>query len=188
MFTLPVQGVSPKRTEVPAGEQMPEARARPYRKACVPCHDRKVKCDKQAPCANCQKLQLDCIFPSLFRPSSRQPKGKTGERSNEPEAELLERIKKLEGAVEDLGALKNEILRSRKRRMAANSESSDEEDDLNYEDGGLGHREAGASGVIDQAVGRLIVEEGKSRYVSGGFWASLDEDVCHSPCLKSDSH
>lgn len=181
VFTVPMGGASLNQTSASSITPTPEARVRPYRKACIHCHDRKVKCDKQSPCSNCQKLLLECSFPSPFRTSSRQPKEKAAEESKEPDAELLERIKKLEGAIQDLGALKKEVLRSRKRRKGQTSEDSDDDADVQSDGDERRDRssDAGTAADIEREIGKLVVEEGKSRYISGGFWGSLEEeDVC----------
>lgn len=178
IFTTPIEGVSQNRAQVPSSASTPVASVRPYRKACIVCRDRKVKCDKQSPCSNCQKLLLDCVYPSPFRPTSRPPKEKVAEKSSkETEQELLERIKKLEGAVQDLSGLRNEVLRSRKRRKDTNLEDGDTERDQSYADEEHGHSKADIVSGIDREVGRLIVEDGKSRYINGGFWTSLEQDV-----------
>jgi hypothetical protein len=186
VFTVPREGVTQSQLNVSSGAPTPEIRVRPYRKACIACRDRKVKCDKQAPCSNCQKLLLECSFPSPFRPSSRQPKGSVAEKSKESETELLERIKKLELAVQDLSELKNEVLRSRKRRKGVSPEGSDVEDDQSFDGGENEQGEAEAAGSMERDVGKLVVEEGKSRYISGGFWAGLEEDVSHFLRCESD--
>lgn len=183
IFTLPVGGASLDETNAPSFSiPTPEASVRPYRKACIHCHDRKVKCDKQSPCSNCERFSLECTFPSPFRNSSRQPRQKEAEASKNPDTALLQRIEKLEGAVQDLGTLKNEVLRSRKRRKRQSSEESDlgdSQSDSN-EERDRGNRVADV-GNIERAVGKLVVEEGKSRYLSGGFWGSLEENVCQQP-------
>lgn len=179
-FTLPVGGASLNETNAPLSSiPTPEASVRPYRKACMHCHDRKVKCDKQSPCSNCQEFSLECTFPSPFRNSSRQPREKETEASKNPETTLLEMIEKLESADEYLGTLKNEVLRSRKRRKRQNSEESDLGDS---QSDGNEERDPGdrvtAIGNLERVVGKLAEEEGRSRYLSGGFWVSLEESVC----------
>jgi Fungal Zn(2)-Cys(6) binuclear cluster domain len=181
VFTVPIGAASLNQTGASSSAPTPKVRTRPYRKACVHCHGRKVKCDKQSPCSNCQKLLLECSFPSPFRTSSRQAKEKAAEKGKEPDAALLDRIKQLEVAVQDLGALKKEVMRSRKRRKGQSSEDSDDDADGRSDDEeGRDHSsEAGPADDTGREIGKLIVEEGKSRYISGGFWGSLeDEDVC----------
>jgi hypothetical protein len=37
-------------------------------RSCVTCRQRKVRCDKRAPCSNCRRADIACVFPSLDRP------------------------------------------------------------------------------------------------------------------------
>jgi hypothetical protein len=53
--------------------------------ACVACQQRKVKCDRKFPCANCLKSQSQCV-PSTLAPRRR--------RRRFPERDLLERLRK----------------------------------------------------------------------------------------------
>jgi hypothetical protein len=55
--------------------------------ACVLCQQRKVKCDRKFPCANCLKFKAQCVPAAL---NARQRKRRF------PERELLERIRKYE--------------------------------------------------------------------------------------------
>jgi hypothetical protein len=55
--------------------------------ACVLCQQRKVKCDRKFPCANCIRLQVQCVPAALVR---RQRKRRF------PERELLDRLRKYE--------------------------------------------------------------------------------------------
>ena len=55
--------------------------------ACMLCQQRKVKCDRKLPCANCLKFKAECI-PAALNPRQRKRRF--------PERELLERIRKYE--------------------------------------------------------------------------------------------
>jgi hypothetical protein len=55
--------------------------------ACVLCQQRKVKCDRKYPCANCVKSRVQCV-PATRVPSRRKRRF--------PERELLERLRKYE--------------------------------------------------------------------------------------------
>ena len=55
--------------------------------ACVLCQQRKVKCDRKYPCANCIKSQAQCI------PATQVSRRR---RRRFPERELLERLRKYE--------------------------------------------------------------------------------------------
>lgn len=55
--------------------------------ACVLCQQRKVKCDRRFPCANCVKASAQCV-PATLVPRQR--------RRRVPERELLERLRRYE--------------------------------------------------------------------------------------------
>jgi ribosomal protein L13E len=55
--------------------------------ACVLCQQRKVRCDRKFPCANCKKVGVECVSAALA-PRQR--------RRRFPERELLERLRHYE--------------------------------------------------------------------------------------------
>lgn len=55
--------------------------------ACVLCQQRKVKCDRRFPCANCIKSRVQCVPATLTQRRRRR---------RFPERELLERLRKYE--------------------------------------------------------------------------------------------
>lgn len=57
--------------------------------ACVQCQQRKVKCDRKFPCANCVKARAQCVPANTLPPRQR--------RRRFPERELLERLRRYEG-------------------------------------------------------------------------------------------
>lgn len=74
-------------------------------RSCVTCRRRKVRCDKHMPCSNCRRAQITCIFPAPGRaPRRPRPKDPNAppKNSSEREMELMKRLRKLEGIVEDL--------------------------------------------------------------------------------------
>lgn len=54
--------------------------------ACVLCQQRKVKCDRKLPCANCVRFKAECV-PAALHPRRRR---------RFPERELLDRVRKYE--------------------------------------------------------------------------------------------
>jgi hypothetical protein len=66
-------------------------------RSCVTCRRRKVRCDKIHPsCTNCNKAGIECIVPGP---------GRAKRKTRKPQdAELLARLKKLEGVIQSLGA------------------------------------------------------------------------------------
>jgi hypothetical protein len=75
-------------------------------RSCVTCRRRKVRCDKFMPCGNCRRAQIQCVFPAPGRAPRRarpkDPNAPTKQRSSEREVELIGRLRKLEGIVEEL--------------------------------------------------------------------------------------
>lgn len=71
--------------------------------SCVTCRRRKVKCDRKDPCSNCVKNQIECHFPVTGRlPRRRDPA--TWKSPTEKQAELLDRLRRLESLVTELAA------------------------------------------------------------------------------------
>ncbi|KAL8382200.1 hypothetical protein RB595_006131 [Gaeumannomyces hyphopodioides] len=99
-------------TSVPAGASVyspsdtPDDSLNP--RSCVTCRRRKVKCDKLQPCTNCRRAHIPCIFPAPGRaprrPRPRDPNAPPTSKHNssEREVELMKRLRKLEGIVEEL--------------------------------------------------------------------------------------
>ncbi|KAI0020772.1 fungal-specific transcription factor domain-containing protein [Xylariomycetidae sp. FL0641] len=74
-------------------------------RSCVTCRRRKVRCDKHMPCGNCRKAHIQCVFPAPGRaPRRPRPKDPNAppKQTSEREIELMKRLRKLEGIVEDL--------------------------------------------------------------------------------------
>ncbi len=84
-------------TSAPSGDLNP--------RSCVTCRRRKVRCDKHMPCSNCRRAQIPCAFPGPER-APRRPRRKdpntVKQQSSERELELVKRLRKLEGIVEEL--------------------------------------------------------------------------------------
>ena len=85
-------------TAIPSGALNP--------RSCVTCRRRKVRCDKHMPCSNCRRAQIPCIFPppgrAPRRPRPKDPNAPAKQPVSEREAELLNRLHKLEGIVHEL--------------------------------------------------------------------------------------
>ncbi|KAL9489812.1 hypothetical protein ACSS6W_002089 [Trichoderma asperelloides] len=71
--------------------------------SCITCRRRKVKCDRTNPCSNCAKNRIECHFPVTGRlPRRRDPT--TWKSPTEKQAELLNRLRRLESLVTELAA------------------------------------------------------------------------------------
>lgn len=61
---------------------------RPKEQSCLRCARRKVRCDRNSPCSNCQKSQAECVFVA-HAPSRRQKRKRHDE-------DLLAKLKRYE--------------------------------------------------------------------------------------------
>lgn len=139
-------------------------------RSCVTCRKRKVRCDKRHPCINCNKAGIECVFPGPGRAPRRSRKP--------PDTELLARLRRLEGVVKHMGRDPEEDIKSADNASGA--------DDLANKDPGNDHSQffdhlkqrdnQGADNLVKD-FGRLVVEEGRSRYVANRFWTALSEEV-----------
>jgi len=134
-------------------------------RSCVTCRKRKVRCDKREPCSNCVKANIDCIFP---------PPGRAPRKPRRPQdAELLKRLRRLESVVDSLGAQVDED-----GNPVPADPGADERDSSGFLD-----REELAAGrpsrttSLNHGLGRLVIKEGRSRYVSNDIWSSLGEEI-----------
>ena len=140
-------------------------------RSCVTCRRRKVRCDKKNPCNNCTKAGIDCIFPGPGRAprTARKP----------PDTELLSRLRRLEGVVQSLGAQVDEDGGISKASGYLTSIQGDLNAIHREESPGWGNKDPKTAGSTpaDKQLGRLVIDEGRSRYVSNAFWASMGDEV-----------
>ena len=157
----------------------------PNPRSCITCRKRKVRCDKRHPCSNCTKADIECIFPGPGRAPRRSRKP--------PDAELLARLRRLEGVVQHLGKSVDEGEENGHQNVPNGaSPSTDKLGETNVKPPGADKkihvpsncgmfngpepRKTSVDGVTKE-FGRLVVEEGRSRYVSNKFWNSLGDEV-----------
>ncbi|KAL7945199.1 fungal-specific transcription factor domain-containing protein [Trichoderma barbatum] len=167
-------------------------------RSCVTCRRRKVRCDKQMPCSNCRRALIPCVFPAPGRaPRQHRPKDPNAppKATSQREVELVKRLKKLEGIVEELsGQIEIE---TGARVSSVGDSPSNEGSPVTHrqKSGSLG---APTSGLADHSdghagdggesrkmkesrkqMGRLVLNDnkGSSRYVSSGFWSKLNDEL-----------
>ena len=143
-----------------------------YPRSCIPCNRRKLRCDRKFPCGRCVKGGEQCVFPG--------PKRAPRQLKRPPIAEVLAQLRQLEQEVQ--------LLRAQAQQpVEAGSASSSSP---------LGHSQEEATGPLEpgQREGRLVVKEGKSRYVGDAPSAVLGDkvgslssfDTCSSPNKSPD--
>ncbi|CAH0046607.1 unnamed protein product [Clonostachys solani] len=135
----------------------------PY--SCLPCRGKKKKCDRASPCLNCQRLGTECLYVPR-RQSARQP----------PSLVIMERLRRLEGTI---NRMQKHMSPELAQRLA-----SDESPPHNqtWDDADSTSQSGPILPVDDVAglgtdLGRLALEDGRSRYIIGSSWASLDDEV-----------
>lgn len=134
-------------------------------RSCVTCRKRKVRCDKRDPCSNCVKANIDCVFP---------PPGRAPRKPRRPQdAELLKRLRRLESVVDSLGAQVDD---------EGSSHAADHNPDRSNTIEGANLDDLSPTGPtrrtsLEYGLGRLLIKEGRSRYVSNDFWLSLGEEI-----------
>lgn len=145
-------------------------------RSCTTCRKRKVRCDKRHPCSNCNKAGVECIFPGP---------GRAPRRSRKPaDAELLARLRRLEGVVQHLGKgidEEGEVVEIAQPSEEPTKPAVDECEPKTLKTCGLlrfipGPKDTDHGGIAKE-FGQLVVDEGRSRYVSNKFWNSLSEEV-----------
>jgi hypothetical protein len=166
--------VSEKNASSPASERGSSSRnpiaVQP--RSCAVCRARKVRCDKRSPCSTCRRANIACVYPTAnraprwarrFEAGSGATGAVPGTASNIPAFEDDEEyLNRVMGRLQNLEDLVHELRGQLKQKHPAGSSSED-----------------GLSNVQTQ-FGRLVLHDASgSRYVSGGFWARVNDEVHH---------
>lgn len=177
-------------------------------RSCVTCRRRKVRCDKRMPCSNCRKARISCIFPAPGRaprrPRPRDPNAPP-KQTSEREVELIKRLRKLEGIVEELSG-QIEVDARQPNSAGASPEDAAPDADRRRQEPAPSLHYASPSGYpplpaaparlisnasnsswgpiqsptlsVNKDFGRLVLnDKGKTRYVSNAFWSKMNDEV-----------
>lgn len=129
-------------------------------RSCVLCRQRKVKCDRRQPCSNCVRAGANCVHPPGAGRAAKRPRQAV-------DTKVLDRLSHLEATIKRL----QQQAKGRETEPSAPSESVQ-----TPESGGpVDDETQGAEDAPE--LGRLVVEETQSRYVSHVMWAGLTESV-----------
>lgn len=188
--------------EPPSGDN--QAGPRPQLRTCAVCRQRKVKCDRQQPCSSCVRSGCDCVYP-IGR--GRAPK--TSRRV--VEGQLVDKLARLETIIQHLAAEHGsslEKLSGLPTPEASTDRNADQPTrtvapDIRPEakrphDGQpesfAGSREDTPSDAaiasLEGHLGRLVMDDKKSYYVSNPLWATMMHEVRYEaisimPCAAS---
>ncbi|CAI7620867.1 unnamed protein product [Penicillium glandicola] len=180
--SLPTNSIATATSPRHAAKEPPSSTSR----SCVTCRRRKVRCNKRSPCSNCTKAGIDCIFP----PPGRAPR----KSKRPPDAELLSRLRRLEGVIDHLsGGGNTEVASTSTRAPSSTTGSSTVRSELTAPtpvSTGTQKQAAGSVCPFEQSdpkklapnkfeneFGRLVIDEGRSRYVSNRLWTSLGDEI-----------
>ncbi|KAF2966083.1 hypothetical protein GQX73_g7532 [Xylaria multiplex] len=130
--------------------------------SCTSCRARKLKCDKQSPCRNCERSGSECVFPARKR-IQRPRKTKN--------AELLQRLNRLESIVGRVGLASLEEIEARE-------ETADMQAiEPLHPAVGFSSQPHGDPAPSSLKGMRPARDSTASRYMSGEFWSSLCDEV-----------
>ncbi|KAJ4319334.1 hypothetical protein N0V84_006419 [Fusarium piperis] len=150
---------------IPADSHIPASSARP--RSCIHCRQRKIKCDRQYPCCNCIRSKLECVFPTGRGRAVKKPR-------THLDSPLLNRLHRLESTIASL-----------KRERHLNSPSTIEEniDVINSAPSPLldqvkdSSSNAGVESPMENQLGRLMIDDTRSYYVSNILWTNLGNEI-----------
>ncbi|KAI1124975.1 fungal-specific transcription factor domain-containing protein [Nemania abortiva] len=129
-------------------------------RSCVLCRQRKVKCDRRQPCSNCVRSGATCVHPPGAGRAAKRPR-------QAADTKVLDRLSQLETTI-------------RRLQQQAKGREADSRIDLEPAPA------QGSRDLVDNAsqgagtspeLGRLVIEESQSRYVSNLIWADLTESI-----------
>lgn len=137
-------------------------------RSCILCRQRKVKCDRRQPCSNCVRAGSNCVHP----PGA----GRAAKRSRAIDTKVLDRLSQLETTIRRLQQQAKEHKASESTSENAASIGSQAQESRGVADDGVQ--------VTEAELGRLVIEESQSRYVSNVMWADLTGEVRLSCLLE----
>lgn len=132
--------------------------------SCIVCRRRKVRCDRRlGSCSNCSKGETPCIYPASLRATRRKEINQQYLNDANREAMLLDRLKKMENMIAVLTNHKIDDSAAPDFNSNAAGQPPIPDDDENE--------------GLNQALGKMIVDGGQSRYISSSVWDSLSKEV-----------
>ncbi|KAI1335565.1 Zn(II)2Cys6 transcription factor [Xylariaceae sp. FL0016] len=144
-------------------------------RSCTLCRQRKVKCDRQQPCLNCARANSDCVYPAGPGRAPKRPRQAVN-------VKVLDRLTQLETTIRHL---------QQQSRAENGSPNPDATPDPKPGDVQAQSEDTGSASPseasLDQKLGRLMIGETKSYYVSNALWADLGHeieelrDILHQP-------
>ncbi|OQD70994.1 hypothetical protein PENPOL_c001G10279 [Penicillium polonicum] len=126
-------------------------------RSCGFCRSRKIKCDRQKPCANCLRAGSECVYPAGPGRAPKRPR-------RAPDKHVLDRLAHLEVLVRRLGT---EVESGQLPFVPPSEEPA----------ANRGPGSGDESSQVEQQFGRLVIDETRSCYVSNILWSSLGNEI-----------
>ena len=146
----------------PGGESQPppspstSVRHKRAERSCILCHQRKIRCDKRSPCANCTRADVLCCYPGPERAGRRLPKSTI--------AEVTARVSRLERTIAAISKDNSH----KDPNLHSNSDSNSSPGDENSR----------GSPVPRDCSGEILVKDGPStRYINETIFSRVLEEV-----------
>ncbi|CVK96752.1 related to bikaverin cluster-transcription factor [Fusarium mangiferae] len=137
-------------------------------RSCTFCRQRKVKCDRQKPCSNCLRANNVCSYPAGRGRAAKKP-------TRTLDTRLVDRLQKLENIIKQLTSQVDATANALPSSNGTDGESVSTPSGTRNNPSGVDNSAPDAS--IDQQLGRLMIEDSKSYYVSNILWANLGNEV-----------
>ncbi|KAI0974622.1 hypothetical protein F4678DRAFT_458582 [Xylaria arbuscula] len=138
-------------------------------RSCVLCRQRKVKCDRRQPCSNCIRAGSNCVHPPGPGRAAKRPRQAVDTKVLDRLSQLETTIRRLQQQAKDREVDPHKTSTSPSDH--APSIAPQPQESRSPVDDAAQETEAGAK------LGRLVVEESQSRYVSNVMWADLTEEI-----------
>ncbi|KIV92694.1 hypothetical protein PV10_03966 [Exophiala mesophila] len=122
-------------------------------RSCIACRKRKIRCDRIQPCGYCTKIRVQCVYPTPEH-----------EVLKPPADDVLARLRRIEASMARLEA------RGAIETSPENQPTPDHHL-ISAPGNGMNKKE-----TLPQS-GRLLVEQGDTRFVNGSFWNALEDEA-----------
>ncbi|KAF5548205.1 bikaverin cluster-transcription factor [Fusarium napiforme] len=138
-------------------------------RSCTYCRYRKVKCDRQKPCYNCLRVKRNCSYPA--------GRGRAAKKSTRTlDTRLVDRLQNLENIIKELTS------QVEATTDAVPSGNNTDADEIEPHRGAGGKSLLGEDGAThdastNQQLGRLMIDDSKSYYVSNILWTNLGNEI-----------
>ncbi|GLA55670.1 hypothetical protein AnigIFM63604_002612 [Aspergillus niger] len=159
-----------------------------YARTCSSCRQRKVKCDRQRPCINCSRSGVECIYPPGRGRAPKRPR-------NAVNAQLSHRLTRLESIIRSFEYHQNQGSSTHPPAapVALSSRAGSRASETSRIQSVPRTSNSDSENSIEQHLGRLLIDDTRSYYVSNVLWANLGDeiaelrDLLHEPLVEEDS-